>query len=147
METFLFRRLIPLSLGGLLFSRARFCFTGRRDSLRRGLICQGRFFPRRNQRCPGRLAFGLALLAGGFQFAVPRGENFRLASGQFVRRGDVADGAVQTPGVGGNLGQRGAVLLSAGRRGGQRGQGVCGGQREQHDSHWHKEHLPGCAQD
>jgi hypothetical protein len=43
METFLFRRLIPLSLGGLLFSRARFCFTGRGHFLSRRLICQARF--------------------------------------------------------------------------------------------------------
>jgi len=32
----------------LLFSRARFCFTGRRDFLSRSLICQGRFFLRPN---------------------------------------------------------------------------------------------------
>jgi hypothetical protein len=49
-ETLLFRRLIPLSPGGLLFSRAHFCFAGRRDSRRLNLICQGRFFLRANQR-------------------------------------------------------------------------------------------------
>jgi len=52
-----------------------------------------------NQRRPGGLALELALLAGGFEFAVPRGEDFRLAPGHFVGRGDIADGAVQAPGV------------------------------------------------
>ena len=87
METFSFRRFIPLSLGGLLFSRARFCFTGHGYSGRLSLICQVRFlrfFLHRSGRGPGEPAQALALLAGGLQSAVPRGKDVLLTPGQLV---------------------------------------------------------------
>jgi len=99
METVLFRRLIPLSLGGLLFSRARFCFAGRPHSPRGSPSRQGRFLLRRQQRPSGGLALGLELLACRFELAVPCGKDFLLASGQLVGRGDVTQGAMQAPGV------------------------------------------------
>ena len=39
------------------------------------------------------------MLSGQFEFGIARSKDGRFFAGEFVRRGDVADGAVQTDGV------------------------------------------------
>ena len=55
--------------------------------------------PRRDKGRPGILTLHLAMLSYRFEFAVPRGENFRLAPGNFSPRGHVTQGAMEPPWV------------------------------------------------
>jgi len=91
VETCLFRRPVSLSLGGLLFSRARFHFTGRLEFRRRGLLCQVRF-PVWLPKSPRRFVFALLLLAGSLRYA-SRAAKISLPTWQLVGRGDVAQGS------------------------------------------------------
>src|SRR5712691_5325934 len=93
VETYLFRRLIQLSLGGLLFSRARFCFTGCDYLANHAGGCQVRFCLR---PCRGSLALGLALLARRLQLAIGLGVNFQVPALQPVLGRDVTQSTVQS---------------------------------------------------